>query len=340
MKMRDDHNEAICRALKTALAESGKCESDLARAVEPLMSKAAVYRAINAEHPMTVEKAEILVHGVRHLISLDLAGVFNALDQAPHIGSEAVTELMTADCLRIDNDELQDLVRLLADAASRSQNLWIFGTSLPLFLLDEELADRLLEQQVRRIAADPDEALPRLREEIQRRREEFMTFTGYFGLKSIHVVQPLTCFARMLRCTTPFSTEWIDDIDESFDSLIHDAILEQSRGVSLSVLDDLHDGPGRRWVWQHDDFSSVYLFDVGVVMKQRRGAPAVRVLRAETSSIAESIAVDVRSSFHVAETLACHGRGASEVAEFLRGLAQTIRRPGRRFGDDRRGDLN
>ena len=326
MKLPDEQSEAIRRLVKNCLCEASIRETDLAQEAQPWMSPATLYRLLQTDQILTAEQADILLHGATCFASFDPQQVWQSLQNPLEENLVPILEMICSHCIRIDNDEADGLVDSIAAAAAASTKLWMFGRTLPLFMLEDDLANLLLAQRVQRCSPDPDKALTRLRNETLRRREDFMTFAGFGGITDIRVVITLSSLVRLARGLTPFSNRWSYEIDSSIDSIIHDAILE--RGVTFIMLDDLNDGPARRWAWKHDGFASITLFEQGLLVKRKRGTFAARILDGEHSALAKLLVDRHRSEFLEAEQLACHGLKRQQAADFLRGFVDAVRRPG------------
>ena len=88
-------------------------------------------------------------------------------------------------------------------------------------------------------------------------------------LRQIVVSMPLSSLVKMILPQPRFVGCSVDVVLASFESIIFDAVLE--RDVIIAVLNDIAPGAARRWVFDHDEFASVSLFDSELLVKRKRG---------------------------------------------------------------------
>lgn len=323
MKLLNHKSDIVRRLILNCLIEASVRETDLAAEVQPWMSPATLYRLLGTDQILTLQQADVLLHGLMRFEGFDPQKVWAALECPLQLDLLPITELAACQCLRLDSDDLTKVSEFLETTMATAKKLWTFGHTFPLFLFDEELANLLLTERVTRFASDPEEALPRLKEEIQRHRESFMNGGGLGGVSDISVIVTLSGLVRFARGTLPYRHKWQEETEVSLESIIHDAIVE--RNVSLSVLDDLNDGPARHWAWKHSGFASMTLFEPGILLKRKRGTLAVRLVDARNSDIAQALADAHYNEFRIAKALSCHGPEADEVANFVQSFVRFAR---------------
>jgi hypothetical protein len=239
-------------------------------------------------------------------------------------------ELLTAECVRADGSDVTALVTAADDAMARADRLVTFSSVLPSWALDSDVMDKVLAHRVRRLAGDRRKALGVLREVTRERREAFMNFGLFGNVRDVTLILTLSNLLRMVWLQPPFCGCSRDEVTDALESLIYDTVLG-GRGVKLSVVNDIVDGPARGWSWRFRRAATVVLIDPGLLIKRRRGTLSCRVLRASSGELARTLLGRYRQDLSDGCGYACHGPAPEEVAELLKEfLTVTGRRlPGR-----------
>jgi hypothetical protein len=331
MKLPIETSDLVRRFVKNCLCEAGIPESGFARRVAPWIPASTLDRLLNTDQPIADGKAEVLLHLAAPLAGLSGERLCRNL-HTPAAWSEmpGEAELLAAECVAADGNDVTALVTAADEAMAGADRLVTFASVLPSWALDSDVMDKVLAHRVRRLAGDRRKALQVLREVTRERREAFMNF-GLFGkVREVTLILTLSNLLRMVWLQPPFGGCSRDEVTDALESLIHDTVLG-GRGVTLSVVNDIVDGPARRWAWPFRQCATVVLIEPGLLIKRRRGTLACRILRATSGELARTLLDRYRRDLSDGCGYACHGPAPEEVADLLKEfLTVTGRRvPGR-----------
>ena len=115
-----------------------------------------------------------------------------------------------------------------------------------------------------------------------------MNFGLFEKVREVTLILTLSNLLRMVWLQPPFCGCSRDEVTDALESLIHDTVLG-GRGVKLSIVNDIVDGPARRWAWPFRRAATIVLIEPGLLIKRRRGTLACRILRATSGELARTL---------------------------------------------------
>jgi hypothetical protein len=326
MKLSTEISDLVRRFVKNCLCEARIPESGFAQRVAPWIAGSTLDRLLNTDQPIALGKAEVLLHVAAPLAGLNGELVCRNLCTPaawPEMPCEA--ELLAAESIAADGNDVTALVNAADGAMARADRFVTLASVLPSWALDSDVMDKVLAHRVRRLAGDQRKALRLLGEVTRERREAFMNFALFDQVGEVRLILTLSNLLRMVWLQPPFCGCSREEVNDALESLIHDTVLG-GRGVKLSVVNDIFDGPARRWAWSFRRYPTIMLIDPGLLIKRRRGTLACRVLRPTSSDLARSLFDRQRHDLLKGCDYACHGPAPEDAAGLLKELLTVIGR--------------
>jgi hypothetical protein len=314
MRLLLEQSERVRHIVNVTLAEANLLEAELADELAPSIASATLYRILKTDQRMSIDQAEILIQAASRVATLRPDRLMRVVINGFDADCLPEYERSIATTIAADSPDVLGLVDLIQQAEAASQTVIALLSGLPAWILEEELAARLIDERVRRIASDPREAKHNIQDAIDRKREAFMTSVGQHR-PSITLLVRLSGLVRLARPLAPFEGCEPDLIQSSFDSLVHDAIVE--RGLRLAVINDIAPGRARQWVWTLDEFPTIWLFGRSLLIKRRRGTLAFRVIDATSDLMSAAVLDHHASELTNGFNHVCHGLSQNEIVQFL-----------------------
>lgn len=319
MKPNDFQLSMLRTLIRTAAAEGGYTIPELADELFPQFSRPNVYRILGDEPRCS--RPEIVLGALAPLLNFD-AGRAAAVLASPY-SSDLLPEAEMASSVTymIDRDGTTALAAAVDAAARQSSRVLVFaGSMLPPFLLEEDLIGTATAYD------SPNGTAKTLGQVRASRRELFMNNRGIASVPEIVVPTTVSALARLLAGRRPYRGVELDVIDETFESLKHDAL---NRNVRLATLSDVTAGAAQQWAWAHGGFAAIAVFDCGLLVTRRRRSRVYRMVRADRDPVSRHVFDCYLRDMECAATLSCHGAQKAEIAGFLDQIFRLMRRKDR-----------
>jgi len=309
-----DNSDYVRMMVNTIIAEANLTESDFALRLRGTLGASTVGRLLKTSQELSQFHRHVLLDAASRIAGVPAARLQIALrgSFSPVLLPEI--ELTVAKCLSAGNSELAELMKEVKAAEGPCAEKIVFRPNLPLFLLEDELAQRVVEYLTTRYARNSELAKNLIQENVAQRREAFMD-SEINAHRKLVVILPMSRLLSMTEMKGPFFGCTHDQIGASLGSLLHDAIL--GRDVTLVVVNDVVNPLARAWVANYESFRTIALFGSQLLLKRREKTLVYRVFKATDGQRAREIIEFHRQDLHYGMRLACHGLGKFEIAEFL-----------------------
>jgi hypothetical protein len=327
-----EKSEMARMMIGTILAEANLVKSDFARRLTGVFGASTVNRLLTTGQQLSPFHLDALLNAAGRIAGVPSVRLALALRRrfSPELLPEF--ELPFVTCKSLGNSELLQVEAELARVEPLCDEIVVYRPNLPLSLLEEEVAMKVIDYLANRYAKDPRLAKLQLQRFISDRHEARMNSIIAPGRRFV-VITPISGLIRLAKIDPPFTGCLKSQIGASLASLLYDHV--QGRNLCLVVLNDIVNPLARAWMAKYETFRSVTLFGSHLLLKRRQKTLACRILRATDGPEHRALIEYYRQDLLCGQGLACHGLTPLKITEFLEKFMDTSGyRAFRRYGSN------